>query len=89
MTSLERFEKRLWKHILALVFMLLFLSGCISKAEHKSFVEASRAYFDTVAPVYSHAIETDAALSEQSKRNRLGIQKDYATALQLAEERVK
>lgn len=74
---------------IGLIGLALVLSGCMFKSEHRGFVEGTRAYFDVVAPVYSSAIRADAGLAEQSKKNRLGVQEDFATALGLAEERVK
>jgi hypothetical protein len=69
--------------------LLAAASGCVSAAEYRAFVAASRGFFDSVAPVFSDATLHDPGLSDTSKRNRLGEVTAYERALVSAEERVK
>jgi len=77
------------KMLLIALPLLLVGQGCVSESEYRSFVAASRGFFDSVAPVFSEATLQDATLADQSKRNRLGEIKDYERALMAAEARVK
>jgi hypothetical protein len=75
---------------LPLFFVLVLASGCcVTRDERAAFVGASRAFFDAVAPTFSASVTADAALTEQSKKNRLGVVEDYHRALRAAEERVR
>jgi hypothetical protein len=73
-----------------LLLVSLTLGGCcVTKDEHRAFVESSRAFFNAVAPVFSEAIAGDASLSQRNKQNRLGVVEDYQRALSAAEGRAR
>lgn len=74
---------------LALVGLAAVLTGCSTAPDHAAFVEASRAYYDTVSPVYERAIKADVELHEQSKANRLKLNRDYGEALKATEDRIE
>jgi len=78
------------KKLLSIALPLVLLGqGCVSQSEYRSFVAASRGFFDSVAPVFSEATTGDASLSEQSKRNRMSELRAFEQALVAAEARVK
>lgn len=72
-----------------LAALLVTATGCVSVSEYRAFVQASRGFYDSVAPVFTAATAKDDGLSEQSKKNRLGEVSAYERALVAAEERVK
>lgn len=73
--------------LLIAVGLTVVLEGCISKAEHKAFVEAADAYREGFAKNHRECIERQ-NLNEQSKINRLKADDDYVKALNAAKERL-
>lgn len=71
------------------VLLVVLLSGCVSKSEYRTFVGASRGFYDAVAPVVSDAALRDPNLSEQSRKNRLATLAAHERAIRAAEERTR
>ena len=63
--------------------LVLALSGCaqVSMSEYRALVEASREYYEIVDPIYRASVEHDASITDQSRRNRLGLSHDYGVQL--------
>lgn len=79
----------LWSAAATAFVAMLLCCGCVTRSEHRAFVEASRGFFDSVAPVFSAATLADDGLAEQSKKNRLAEVKAYERALEAAEARAR
>lgn len=75
--------------VIGLLVLGAVLSGCVTSAEYKAFVTASRGFYDSVGPTFSAAVLADPDLAEQSKKNRLSELTAYEKALKAAEERVR
>lgn len=74
---------------LVVTFAGLLSVGCVTNAEHKAFIEASRSFYGSVAPTFEKAVNEDDGLSDQSKKNRLGELSAYEKALEAAEARIR
>lgn len=72
--------------LLIAVGLTVVLEGCISKAEHKAFVEAADAYREGFAKNHRECIERQ-NLNPQSKVNRLKADDDFKAALDAAKAR--
>ena len=78
--------------VLALVALMVLVAGCVgpTKLEYQSFVSASRAFYNDVAPLASEALAGPAYQDDtgkQIKRNHEGELRDYGLALEQAEAR--
>lgn len=77
----------------AALALLISMCGCgVTTAEHRSFVESSRSFYDRARPVVESSIASEAAagkLNPQSAKNRREWLDDYGTALEQAERRSK
>ena len=68
------------------VFALWALCGC---APSREFYEASRAFYDVVAPEYGAYVEADEGLSEERKEDRRRRLRARRVALDAEERRLE
>lgn len=80
--------------VIVLVALMVLLAGCVgpTKAEYRAFVDATRAFYDDVAPLCSEDLAGPAyrdVTGRQLKKNHEGELHDFGLALEQAEARAR